>query len=219
MFHGDKFTRMEQLLYLILGWLLGLLGPGIVERIRRRYRISELTQAIVAELGELSYTLALSAYLFCRRTGSLTDEALDWIVLAISRYSGPLADARMVESVKRIRSLPEVERIAIATTDTDRGLSLKLLSLPLLEAHLSEMALFPVAFQTAVLRVRGQVDVYNQHVQHLQGQFNLTFTVTDPTNDAALRTNQIAGFQQLSGMAKMITDLIAIVPGPNKGRP
>ena len=52
---------MEKVLYILLGWLMGLLGPGIVERIRRKYRQKELIASVLSELGELQYTMAMLA--------------------------------------------------------------------------------------------------------------------------------------------------------------
>lgn len=81
--------RFGPLLYLLLGWLLGLLGPTIVDRIKRSYRVADVTKAIVLELEELRYDMALYAYLLCRPTGSLSDEWLDWIEPIIRDYRGP----------------------------------------------------------------------------------------------------------------------------------
>lgn len=200
---------MESVLFALLGWLFGLLSPGIAERIRRSYRSSEVQKAIATELGELRYTLAWSGYLLCHRTGLLTDAALDWIIPAVRSYTGPLANSTSADILKNLRSKSERERASLLSpVNEDQSLSLKVLSLPLLSAHLSEMALFPVGFQAAVLRIMGQLDIYNQHVTYLQGQFNLTFTVTDATNIAALKANQLAGVRFLARMAETISDLI-----------
>ena len=203
---------METLLYLVLGWLFGLLSPGIADRIRRSYRIAEVTQAIIAELNELRYTVALAAFIYGRRTESLNDKALDWMVPAIRAYNGPLVDPKAIESAERLRAIPEADRRRyLGPIDPAAGLSLKVLSTPLLNAHLSDMALFPIAFQSTVLRVKSQVDIYNQHVGFLQEQFNLTFSVSDPQNHRTLLSNQQNGFRELARMAETISGLIGII--------
>ena len=52
---------MHDLLYLLLGWLLGLLSPGIAERIRRKHKAKDLVNSVVGELAELQYTVSLVA--------------------------------------------------------------------------------------------------------------------------------------------------------------
>lgn len=208
---------MEQLFTLLLGWLLGLLSPGIAERIRRSYRIKDVTNALIAELNEVKYNLALTAYLLCGRLAMLDNEALDWMVGVISTYTGPVADPRMAEAIKAIRAIAEPDRLRLYSVRVDSGcgLSLKTIPLPLLDAHLAEISLFPVPFQAMIMRIKGQIDVYNQHVESLQRQFEMTFTVTDNSNNQALRGNQVEGFRALAGMAKMAATLIGRLESEN----
>lgn len=49
---------MEQILYLLLGWLFGLLSPNLVERLRRPCQRDELVSSVWAELDEMRYTMA-----------------------------------------------------------------------------------------------------------------------------------------------------------------
>jgi hypothetical protein len=205
--------QFNPLLTLLLGWLLGLLGPAIVDRIKRTYRVTEITRAILNELDELQYNMALAAYLLCRRTDSLTDNWLDWMEPIIRSYHGPIANPGTPEAVRLIRTVPVKDRIKLVPREElSRGLSIKAYSVPLLTAHIAEISIFPVPFQAAVLRIKGQLDGYNQHLAYLQGQFDKTFTVSDPASHAALVSNMEKGYRELAAIARITGDLISKVP-------
>ncbi len=65
----------------------------------------------------------------------------------------------------------------------------------------------------AVLRIKGQLDAYNQHVAYLQSQFDKTFTVSDPVSHAAVLSNLEKGYRELATIAKITSGLISKVPG------
>jgi hypothetical protein len=214
---NSAITSFEPVLFVVLGWLLGILSPQIAERIRRKYRIKEVTKALVTELGELQYTLALSCWVYSVRTGSVTEDLLDWLGVIVENYKGPMASPATAESLRAIRSAPihmhaELHRRMVSEgTESNRGLSLKTESLPLLMAHMSELPLFPLNFQAAILRIKGQLEKYNQHVAYLQSQYDKTFAVSDEENRKALRSNLQDGYRQLTEQAKQICRLIAML--------
>jgi hypothetical protein len=49
---------MTEVLYIVLGWLLGLLSPAIAERIRRHHREKDVIATVVGEFSELQFTFA-----------------------------------------------------------------------------------------------------------------------------------------------------------------
>ena len=71
---------MENLLPLLIGWLLGTLSPGIAERIRRKHTQRDLIRSVLAELADLQYTMALVAHSLRTRQAQATDEFLDWLI-------------------------------------------------------------------------------------------------------------------------------------------
>ncbi len=65
-------------LFLFLGWLLGLLSPIIVDAITKRHRNVEIRKAIISELGEARLAFAGSVYLLESRFGSYDRALLEW---------------------------------------------------------------------------------------------------------------------------------------------
>ena len=53
---------MEKIALILLGWLLGLLGPAVIDAIRRGRENRQAAHAIHAELREVAYKLALACH-------------------------------------------------------------------------------------------------------------------------------------------------------------
>ena len=202
---------MEQLLLISFGWLLGLLAPAIQKKIGQRYRANELKEAIVAELQEHRFRMAVVSYKMRTRDGELSDEFLSWFEKVLLSYKGPETKSAFLEMVAASRRLPVEERrqFLLSRRDPNVGVALVAYAVPLLEAHMGEISIFPMIFQTATLRVKGQVDIYNQQVVYLQGQFDKTFvTSISERNLANLKANLEIGYQDLGNRARLIADLI-----------
>jgi hypothetical protein len=202
---------MEQLLLIGFGWLLGLLAPAIQKKIGQRYRANELKEAIGSELHEHRFRMAVVSYKMRTRDGELSDEFLSWFEKVLLGYKGPEAKSSFLEMVVTSRRMLVEERrqFLLSRRDPNAGVALVKYAVPLLEAHVGEISIFPMAFQSATLRVKGQVDIYNQQVLYLQGQFDKTFaTSISERNLATLKANLETGYQDLGDRARLIADMI-----------
>jgi len=79
--------QLEKIAYIVLGWLLGLLAPAIVERIRRAYRTADLQAAVFIELHEHQFVMALASYKLRDYTAQLTDDYLNWLAPILANYT------------------------------------------------------------------------------------------------------------------------------------
>jgi hypothetical protein len=200
---------MEQVLLIGLGWLLGLLGGPLAERIRRRYRAEELRRACLGELKELRYTMASLVYLIHSRQGDLNRALLEWIDPIESSYEGPDSSPEEKETWRKIRALKpeELARVADRRSE-DLAMNVKVFSLPFLEARMSDLPLLSVELQQGIHQVRHHLDLFNQDVAVLQGQFALTFQALPTENHARVRKNLTDGYKNLAKRATIIADAI-----------
>ena len=70
---------MEQILYIILGWLFGLLSPTLVSKISEKYKRNSLHQAISAELEDCKHRMAITNFLLSQRYGEIDKHYLKWL--------------------------------------------------------------------------------------------------------------------------------------------
>ena len=198
------------ILSLILGWLIGIFSPGIVERIRRERRRRDLVRSILSELTSLQYMMAIVAYRLRSKLATVTDEFLDWLAPIVAHYDGPEKPKGQEERVAKVREISQQQRreVDLYIESEGRGLTLKQYSLPFLQSVSNELPICSLDFQRRVLHVKGRLDVFNQHVSFLQAQYMKTFEVTGK-NYEAVTTNLSEGYSQLAEIAKGIANAIA----------
>jgi hypothetical protein len=68
---------MTELPYLLLGWLLGLLSPRIIDAIKAKYARRELASAIHSEAEDLQYRVAITSFLLVQRYGVVSRDYLN----------------------------------------------------------------------------------------------------------------------------------------------
>lgn len=206
---------MQSLLLVLFGWLLGLLAPAIQDRIRQKYRAGELRQAIKVELDELRYTMALFAFLMWRHLAPLTDDQLVWLESVVRNYSGPAANPETLDAISSLRKMSERDRrqVFIQSQKPFTAPYPKEYAAPFLAAHVGDLSVLPVPFQAAALRIKGQVDILNQHVLLVQKRHDKTFdsSLSQESREAIL-SDLKNGYEQLAEMAKRIADAISSLP-------
>jgi len=202
---------MEELWYLIAGWLFGLISPNLVDSIRRPYVRRELAESVLAELDEMRNTMASAAYATKDYLLETSDEFLDWVIPIIKAYEGPRASPRLGPTVEQLRSLSQEQRPAALKTHKipGRGLGLKEYGLPFTAAKAADLRVCSLGFQRGVFAVIGQVDQFNQQVRHLVRQEELTF---DPqvveVNADAIHDNMVRGSRRLGEIAMVVANSI-----------
>src|SRR5437867_12957843 len=113
--------RVTDILFVLLGWLLGTLTPGVAEAIRRPKRRDEIFAALRSEFVEIRYKLALVADNMRARTGTMSPGSLALVCPIIMGYKGNSTDAALRESVTKLLSQGEVAYIALHNARKGQG--------------------------------------------------------------------------------------------------
>lgn len=202
------------LLPVLFGWLLGLLGPPIVDRIRRSYKREEVKIALLTELYELRFTMAAFVFRVRQHLGTIDHDMLDWLLPLFEEYRGGEADPKALEQLRTAHQLPSSALQAgnINKSALGIGLSLKTYSLPLLQAQVSNLSILPPTFQQEILDLHSKVDLFNQQCSALITEHGRTFDSSlSPENHAIVRKNLANGYQDLGERARRLADLISKV--------
>ncbi len=212
---------MHELIYLLLGWFLGLLSPGIAERIRRKHRQQDLVSSVVNEFGELQYIMVFVAFRMRSKVATVTDEFLDWILPIVSSYSGPGKSPTLAATLAKVREYTQDQRCQadILMRDESRGFALKRYEVPFLVAQANELSICSLDFQRSIFRVKAQLDLFNQQSLFLQGQYEKTFdaSIVGANRDAVER-NLIEGYAIIAtsaeGIARAIGEIMSRYGSP-----
>lgn len=199
---------------IILGWLLGLLSPTIVNGIQRHYRQREIQQGIVTELADLRFRMAAAAWMFESRFGTYDRALVNWLIPILEGYKGPTEITQLLESVKKLATLDDQTFRAIAVHQKAKpggGLNVKKYRVPYLDANIGQLGIFSEQARAAILDVRAQLDLFNEEVDEARLNYKMTFELTDPTNHAAAVQNVETCYKNLGQKAKHIADRIGPV--------
>lgn len=209
----DSVDSLEKAMFVLLGWLLALATSPIVEAIKRRREIKETKAAILAELAELKYRMAIIAYKIESEYGSITKDFLLWLQPLIKGYSGPMA-ADSVAKVIEMKLAFTDEQLQSLVNPTSResgtGLSLKRYPVPFLASRLQSIAWLPGDIQRLLLEIHTQVGILDAEAENVQHYFRMTFD-SGLTGDNRERVdgNLANGYRSYGRVAKYIADRIS----------
>lgn len=129
----EHLSPLDTILPILLGWLLGVLTPGIAESIRRPYRRRDLTRAVVDEMLGLQHTMAWVVYKTRSRRGDLSDAVLDRILPIVESDNGPDRSEEIIKAMREVRKEPEGQRNSLnqALRKPNAGFTLKKYDIPL----------------------------------------------------------------------------------------
>lgn len=204
------------MLMVVLGWLLGILGGPIAERIRRGHRRRELEEALRAELRECRHLLGSVAYRLKSQLGEVDRELLDWVRVIDADEFDLTGDATTLEHLDRLRAHPDAAIAALQTNRVSQGMSLTLRTyeLPLLDVSKGELILLPITFRREILSVWRQLDFMNQEVPRLARLHELTFDSSlAPVNRQVITQELTDGYRTLARRARQTADQISRLLG------
>lgn len=199
--------------YLLVGWLMGLLSPLIVDAIRRRRERKEIKQAIITELQELQYRLASGVYLTTLKLGKGDREFFKWFLPILERYEGPLNLDVQNKYAKDALKLTDEQLTAVLehskNEDLNKGMTLKKYYAPLLDANIAHIGSFSVEFQNLLLTIHSRLGIINEQIDQYYFYFKETFNENLSTHNRTIITNNIDQcYAILSQQGRMTCDLI-----------
>ncbi len=196
------------LVYLIVGWLLGLLGPVAFYYLQRRQTKIDLKKGILNECRTLKFRSALLAYKINHYLGYLGDELFKWLSPALDGSEAPEKDPKTMVAFHALAKLTVEERLKMRKDlmKENTGPRAVTYSLYILDSNLSNISLFSADHQKKVFCVKEHLDVFNQQVQFANAQFDKTW---DPTiSRDAVEKSLDESYQFLANRAKWIVEAI-----------
>ena len=205
-------NTLETVLFLVLGWLFGLLSPTIVDAIKRRREIKEVKAALIVELQELQYTLIGMVFLIADHTGKYDRKLLEWMRPIVERYEGIHYTDSILKMVKESLTLSDEQLAMLAEKtkgDSSKGLSLKKHFAPLLDSKIAQLGSFDQPFQNILLEVRSYLNMINEHIEHYNFYFYKTFDSSLTLEIRAnISDNMQGSYNVISEQACIVVDLI-----------
>src|SRR6266487_5073237 len=191
--------------YVILGWLLGLLSPQLVDLIQKPYRRALIKRSLSVELLELRPKLAALVYLLTSQTGDLNRTSIQWIQKMMGDKKRPDSEMTVAEGLSLYLSFTD-EQIQMATqvrANPRDNLTLHKATLPFLTSQVTSLSLFSPEFQRLALEIQANLAVFNQDIDFISFNFQKTFDSNLSTrNHEALQTNMETARSSITQVAR-----------------
>ena len=175
---------IEKLAFLLLGWLLGLLAPVIVEKIKltRENKMGRI--AIVSELRDLGCMLSLAAYGVRINQGKIDRKFLEWLKDDLEKYASSEEFQLFIPSLDKqlLSSDKDLKELGILYPREGKGTMLQYYPVPLLDARVSALWSFDTSFQRNLLSIRQSLALLDDLVDRSRKYFDLTFTKLEGDN-------------------------------------
>lgn len=201
----------------LLGWLLGLLTPQIVDFVRRRYERGRIAAAITSELQEISERLSAGAYYIWNRHGLLSIAGLQWVANMLERAQYHPRHRRIAVNLRgMIANGPEKLRelnVRNAAERERRGtrVNVRRIETPYLTSVLPRLDVFPAGTRQALLSIDAQFKIYNEIVEECREYARLTFNpAITGQNRVAVLGNVTQAERAVAERAHYIVTLISI---------
>lgn len=204
-------TTIEKLAFLALGWLLGLLGPVIVDGIKRRRENNLGRAAILIELTELAGILATAAYGARMHLGTTDRKFLEWLKITLEQYA---TTPKLQEFIPRLHTqlswTDDQLRVVVQhmSAEDGKGTMLQHYPIPLLDARVSALWTFETSFQRQLLEIRRNVAILDDVVDRSRKYFDMTFTKLEGNNFQMVTENLTQAYELYAERATTIVDQI-----------
>jgi hypothetical protein len=204
-------STIEKLAFLALGWLLGLLGPVIVDAIKRKRENTLGKAAILSELIELAGVLSIATYGARLRLGTADRQFLEWLKSTLEQYA---TTQKLQEFIPRLRtqlSWSDDQLRAVAhhmSADDGKGTVLQYYPIPLLDARVSALWSFDTSFQRQLLEIRRNFAILDDVVDRSRKFFDMTFTKLEGNNHELVAGNLTQTYEVYAERAMIIVNLI-----------
>jgi hypothetical protein len=176
----SKEGKLYPIILLILGSFLGVMGTMTLDCSQRSREYTNVENAILTELDELRYELALNSFRIQLRQKKMDRDFIIWIELVTRHYKGSRFDLGFKRALVQMLQLNDRKfnnYIDTLQNKTPLRLPNKLV-IPTITAHMNEVGSLPPEFQRHLFEVIRCISIINQDVDQYHYYFKRTFDST-----------------------------------------
>ncbi|GAH76864.1 unnamed protein product, partial [marine sediment metagenome] len=152
--------------FLLLGWLLGLISPLLVDEMKKYIKKKVIKTGVLTELKEIKFRLAAIVFSINSKYRMLDRELLNWLRPLIKESEGTY-EKKLLKQIERLVKLDDEQLKAIdeyTKPHTLSAMSFKKYYLPFLDSKISDLSLFDIELQNKILEIRAQVNFFNENI-------------------------------------------------------
>lgn len=183
----------DQILYIFFGWLLGLLSPAIIEKIKSSYSKKQFFDAICTELSDLQVRMAMVSYSLASKYGQLDRQSLLKTKNVLSKYKGNESCKDSLKLIEKLLTYDEAQFQAMQAcmkNEADISSSVKQVRISFIEHNTAAISNLPIDIQSKIHELRNQLSYFNEEAKNAKEDERMTFNSTlSDENYAVLKDN------------------------------
>lgn len=199
---------MEQILYILFGWLLGLIGPQIIGTISASYAKASFFRAIVKELQELHFRVTVSEFNIRTKAGVVDAAYLERAGKQLEAQSDQERGGRILKLINMLKTCSEVDRLECLKSmknPDDRGMEINTVQASFTTSNVGKIGDMPIEFQSKVHDLLNSIHNLNQIINRANESLLLTL------NSSLSPTNHERVSRDLDGRYLLIADTLRAI--------
>jgi len=212
-------SPIYSIIFIVLGWLLGLLSPHLIELIQKPYRRVQLRRSLFIEVTELQYRFATLCWMLRQARGEVNKSFLEWYKLAIRGYKSRYAPLSVEQGVVALLELNDDQLRAMfpSKADTFDYPVLKKYTLPFLASQVTSLSIFSPEFQRLALEINAKLALVNAEIDTMWFFYTKTFDSSlSNINREAIYQNMRNSRKNIINISQEICDDIAALVARRK---
>ena len=206
---------MEQILLILFGWLLGLLSPVIIDKIKSAYNKKNYFNALFLELHDLQYRMAVLSFRLGQDYGDLNEKFVSEIKPIVENYQGNEPSKNIIKFLNTLTNSNENERnklIVHMREKRGRSLSLKTYSPSLIESNINLLSTLPIELQSKIHEFKNHLNIYNQEAVAVNKYIEMSFDSSISNEDHDILINDLVKrYAFIQGVTKRVSDKISAI--------
>jgi hypothetical protein len=206
---------MNEVLFIVLGWLFGIISPRLIDSIKSYYERNDFLSAIKTEARDLQYRLSLGSYTIAEKEGQLTREKLIWFKNRISAYEGAEPKEQillLVNTLLNSENDSELHALNSFNNESQRAISLKNYSASFLNSNISKLHTLPIDFQSSVHDFINFLSILNQEILTAIKYHQMSFDSSQgEINYNSVIRNLHESYSNISGLCQRASDKLQVI--------
>lgn len=183
-----------EVLYIILGWLFGILSPGITNRISDYYKKIYLQRIIISELKDLKKRLVLLPYNIRSNYGAFDEELLAWTIKQEVEEFKSFTDAyENMNSKNKGDSKIFLNYCNTLKLRENPAFHFKKMSTSTIDSNLMNFGILDNKFLEKLLEIKFQINAFNEEIQIVYDYLKMTFDSNITEANHNIITKEIDG--------------------------
>jgi len=209
-------TVMQTIFLLIIGWLLGLLSPSIINYIQNIKKATKMKESLLLEIAECQIIMADIGYLIESNYIAINSKLFEDLIVIYKNYNGINDYKDKLRRLQTLKDTPEEELEKISNfklyENMDKFQSFKKYDLPYLKSKINDISLLDEKVQSNLLQLNFKLNLFNAEVEESKFHYQLTFSneissENQELNTKILKEKQLVILGQIKQIITLITQL------------